>query len=55
MLKDAGLPLEFWDKAAKTDAYLRNRCEGGPAIDGKRTSLEEAWTGEQLSVDHIRI
>ena len=24
MIKDAELPIEFWVKAAETDAYLRN-------------------------------
>ena len=55
MLKDAGLPLEFWDEAVEADAYIRNRTASGPEINGKCTSPEEAYTGEKPSIDHIRV
>jgi hypothetical protein len=55
MIKDANLPLEFWDEAARTDAYLRNRCDSGPPKDGQPRSPEEVWTGQQPSIDHIRV
>jgi hypothetical protein len=55
MLKDSGLPVEFWDKAIETDAYLRNRIASGPTIEGKKTSPEEAFTGKTPSIDHIRV
>ena len=42
MLKEAGLLLEFWDKAAKTDAYLRSRCADGPVVNREQISPEEA-------------
>ncbi|KAI1684896.1 Dimer-Tnp-hAT dimerization containing protein [Pyrenophora tritici-repentis] len=55
MLKDAGLPIEFWDEAVEADAYLRNRTSTGPTIDGKQVSPEEAFTGRTPSIDHIRV
>ena len=55
MLKDLGLPLEFWDRAIVADAYLRNRTATVPVADDKLTSPEEAWTGEVLSIDHVRV
>lgn len=55
MLKDADLPLEFWDWAVESDAYVRNRVSGGPLVDGIRISPEEAYTGEKPSIDHIRV
>lgn len=55
MLKDADLPLEFWDWAVEADTYIRNRTSGGPLIDGLRISPEEAYTGEKPSIDHIRV
>jgi hypothetical protein len=33
IFKNAGLPLEFWDKAAATDAYLKNRTDTGLLIN----------------------
>ncbi|KAF7572242.1 hypothetical protein PtrM4_097420 [Pyrenophora tritici-repentis] len=55
MLKDAGLPIEFWDEAVEADAYLRNRTNTGPTINGKQVSPEEAFTGTKPSIDHIRV
>src|SRR5271154_1090225 len=55
MLKEAGLPVELWDEAAMTDAYLRNRTDIGPEINDQRITPEEAWTGEKPSIDHIRV
>lgn len=62
MLKDAGLPVEFWDEAALTHAYLRNRMKAGPTVtrlvNGKETTRrvcpQEAWTKKPVSIDHIR-
>jgi hypothetical protein len=47
MLKEADLPLEFWDEAVEHDAYIRNRT------DGSVVSPQEAYTGETPSVDHV--
>jgi hypothetical protein len=55
MLKDAGLPIEFWDEAVEADTYMRNRTNTGPTIDGKQVSPEEAFTGKTPSIDHIRV
>jgi hypothetical protein len=55
MIKDASLPIEFWDDAAETSAYMRNRIPIGPIIDGKRASPEQVYTGEKPIVDHIRV
>ena len=55
MIKDAGLPIEFWAEAAKTDAYLRNRTATGPLVDGAPTTPEEAFTGIKPSIDHVRV
>ena len=41
MLKEAGLPIELWDEAAMTDAYLRNRTGAGPEINDQRITSEE--------------
>jgi hypothetical protein len=55
MLKDADLPLEFWDYAVQYDTYVRSRSPSGPLVDGVRISPEEAYTGERPSIDHIRV
>ncbi|KAI0991081.1 hypothetical protein K3495_g17106, partial [Podosphaera aphanis] len=54
MIKDAELPLEFWDEAAEADCYMRNRTASGPRINGKRISPLEAFTGKIPEIDHIR-
>jgi hypothetical protein len=55
MLKDADLPIEFWDEAVEADTYMRNHTNTGPTIDGKQVSPEEAFTGKTPSIDHIRV
>ena len=55
MLKEAGLPIEFWDEAVEYDAYVRNRTDTGPVIDGSVVSPHEAYTGETPSIDHLRV
>jgi hypothetical protein len=55
MLKDADLPLEFWDYAVQYDTYVRSRSPSGPLVDGVRISPDEAYTGERPSIDHIRV
>lgn len=55
MLKDAKMPIEFWDEAVKADTYLRNRTATGPIINEKQTCPEEAYSGEKPSIDHIRV
>ncbi|KAI0994162.1 hypothetical protein K3495_g14020, partial [Podosphaera aphanis] len=55
MLKDADLPLEFWDEAVEADTYMRNRLQTGPIVDGRQVSPEQAFTGKIPDIDHIRI
>lgn len=55
MLKDSGLPNEFWLEAAETDVYLRNLASNGPTIDDVQVSPDEAFTGVKPSIDHIRV
>jgi hypothetical protein len=54
MLKDQGLPLEFWDEAATTGAYVRNRIMNGPRAGDKVFSPYEAFYGQAPAIDHFR-
>ena len=55
MIKESGLPIEFWPEAAEADAYLRNRIGTGPIVNGSPTTPMEAFTGVKPSIDHIRV
>jgi len=59
IIKEAGLPIELWHKAAEADAYLRNRTACGPyrtRDDRKeRITPEEAYTGVIPNINHIRV
>ena len=52
MLTDSMLPKIFWAEALSTAVYLRNRS---PTKAVTTMTLFEAWTGEKLSVDHLRM
>jgi hypothetical protein len=54
MLKGQGLPLEFWDEAAVTGAYVRNRIMNGPRAGEKTFSPYEAFNGQAPTIDHFR-
>ena len=54
MIKEAGLPIEFWPEAAMTDAYIRNRVGTGPVLKDEKTTPMEAFEGVKPSIDHIR-
>jgi hypothetical protein len=54
MLKGQGLPLEFWDEAAVTGAYVRNRIMNGPKAGDKIFSPYEAFYGQAPTIDHFR-
>jgi hypothetical protein len=54
MLKGQGLLLEFWDKAATTRAYVRNRIMNGPMADDKIFSPYEAFYGQVPAISHFR-
>ena len=55
MTQDAELPMEFWPEAGEADAYVRNRVNTGPVVDGNPTSPIEAWTNVKPSIDHLRV
>ena len=55
ILKAAQLPLEFWDEAVEADAYIRNRLPLGPVIKGKRTYLEQVYTGVKPTIKEIKV
>ena len=55
IIHNAQLPIKFWDKAAKTSAYLKNHTPAGPIIDDKPTSPEQIYTGKLPTIDHIRV
>ncbi|KAI0991385.1 hypothetical protein K3495_g16802, partial [Podosphaera aphanis] len=55
LLKDADLPLEFWDEAVETDVYIRNRIQTGPLKAGVQISPEEAFTGTRPDIGHIAV
>ena len=53
MLKDAGLLLEFWAEAAKTDVYLQSCVNTGPQVNDEPTTPIQAFTGVKPSIDHL--
>ena len=55
MLKDAGLPIEFWDEAVKANAYMRNHIRFRLVINGERFSPNKAFMGVKPSIDHVRV
>jgi hypothetical protein len=55
ILKEAGLPMEFWDETVEHDAYIRNRAATGPVIDGSVVTSHEVFTGVTRSVDRVRV
>jgi hypothetical protein len=55
MLKEAGLPLEFWDKAVEHDAYIRNCTNIGPDSNGINRSPTEAFTGTLPDTEMCKI
>ena len=64
LLEDSGMPVEFWDYAVESGAYVRNRLQRGPfvekEVDGKiahqQLSPEGAWTATHAQdIDHLRV
>ena len=55
MLTESKMPIEFWDEAGEYDVYVRNRTMAGPIVEGVIVLLEEAFTGETPSIDHLRV
>ena len=52
MLKEKGLPKEYWAEAARCTTYLLNRC---PTKSVMNKMPHEAWSGKKPSVAHLRI
>jgi hypothetical protein len=52
MLKEKGLPKQFWAEAVACSVYLLNRC---PTKSVKNVTPQEAWSGYKPSVAHLRI
>ncbi|CAL5408817.1 unnamed protein product [Camellia sinensis] len=52
MLSTSGLPKSFWPEAILWSIYLLNRS---PTIAVRNMTPEEAWSGRQPSVAHLRI
>jgi hypothetical protein len=44
MLKEAGLPLKFWDEAVEHDAYIRNYTNIRSDSNGRNRSPTDAFT-----------
>ena len=55
MLKDQNLLLEFQNKVAKVESYLRNLQLKGLIINSKITLLKEVYTGKEPNITNIRI
>jgi hypothetical protein len=53
MLKEAKLPFIYWPFAIMTAAYIRNRCP--TTVGGKRLIPEEAWTGDKVDYQYLRV
>lgn len=54
MLIDSGLPYGFWAETMETANYLRNRLPT-KSQNHEEIILEEAWTGKQQDIQHVRI
>jgi hypothetical protein len=52
MLKEKGLPKQFWAEAVACSMYLLNRC---PTKSVKKMTPQEAWSGYKPSVAYLRI
>lgn len=52
ILKDKGVPLDFWPEAVNWAAHILNRCPTS-AVNDK--TPEEAWSGLKPSVEHFKI
>lgn len=52
MLFDANLPPTFWEEAANTAVYIRNRA---PNSTLNNVTPHEVWTGQPADLSHLRV
>ena len=52
MMETKHFPNKYWAKAVPTVVYIMNRC---PKKSVKNTVPQEAWTGMNHSVSHLKI
>jgi len=55
MIKEAQLSIEFWVQAAQTDAYLCNWTVTDFLINGKQTTLKEAFIDVKSFINYIHV
>lgn len=55
MLKEADLPIEFWDEVGEYNAILRNITDTGSVIDGRVISSYKAYIGKIPDVSVIKV
>ena len=55
ILKEADLLLEFWDKVAEHDAYIRNLTDTRPIINGSVISPYEVYTRITPLINYIKV
>ena len=52
MLEAKNLPNEYWGEAVTTVVYIMNWC---PTKSAKKKVPQEAWTGMNHSVSHLKV
>ena len=52
MMKEKGLPIEYWGEAVATIVYLINRCPTKSVCD--KIPLE-AWARHRWTIEHLRV
>ncbi|CAO2836221.1 unnamed protein product [Amaranthus hypochondriacus] len=52
ILKERGLPKQFWAEVVAWTTYILNRC---PTKSVKDMTPQEAWSGEKPNVEHFRV
>ena len=55
MIKDLGMPIEFWPEALAAQTYVRNRLPNSPEIKGFKVSPKEAYLGNKLVISYLKV
>ena len=55
MIKDLGMPIEFWLEALAAQTYVRNRLPNGLEIEGFKVSPKEAYLGNKPVISHLKV